>query len=79
MPATPEWATELLRYIATGSREIVNMFGRRKGNPTTRTGAPGYRAARSPASRAVRPGLRAHIVALCDPGAGQLEKAARGE
>jgi hypothetical protein len=28
MPASPEWAAELLRYIATGSRDIVTMFGR---------------------------------------------------
>jgi hypothetical protein len=28
MPATPEWAAELLRYIATGSRDIVDAFGR---------------------------------------------------
>ena len=27
MPASPEWAVELLRYIATGSREIAEAFG----------------------------------------------------
>lgn len=29
MPASPEWGTELLRYIAAGSSDIVKMFGRR--------------------------------------------------
>lgn len=28
MPPSPEWADELLRYIATGSGEIVDAFGR---------------------------------------------------
>lgn len=28
MPPSPEWAAELLRYIATGSRDIVEAFGR---------------------------------------------------
>jgi hypothetical protein len=28
MQPTPEWATELLRYIASGSRDIVTGFGR---------------------------------------------------
>ena len=27
MPASPEWAVELLRYIATGSRDIAEAFG----------------------------------------------------
>jgi hypothetical protein len=34
MPASPEWAVELMRYIATGSRDIVEEFGRRGGDPT---------------------------------------------
>jgi hypothetical protein len=28
MPPTPDWASELLRYVAAGSREIVAAFGR---------------------------------------------------
>ena len=28
LPTSPEWAVEMLRYIATGSREIVDAFGR---------------------------------------------------
>ena len=35
MPATPEWADELLRYIASGSREIVDAFGRPGRGPDT--------------------------------------------
>ncbi|MFN2564101.1 MAG: hypothetical protein ABR499_03725 [Gemmatimonadaceae bacterium] len=38
MPATPEWAAELLRHIATGSREIVDMFGRKGRGPNTTGG-----------------------------------------
>jgi hypothetical protein len=36
MPPSPEWAVELLRYIATGSRDIVGVFGRpgRRPDPT---------------------------------------------
>jgi hypothetical protein len=33
MPASPEWADELLRYIATGSHEIVDAFGREGRGP----------------------------------------------
>jgi hypothetical protein len=33
MPASPEWAAELLRYIVTGSREIVDAFGREGRGP----------------------------------------------
>jgi hypothetical protein len=38
MPPSPEWAAQLLRYIATGSRDIVDAFGRpgRRPNPTPR-------------------------------------------
>jgi hypothetical protein len=35
MPATPEWAAELLRHIATGSRDIVDSFGREGKGPDT--------------------------------------------
>jgi hypothetical protein len=35
MPASPEWAVELLRYIATGSGEIVSTFGRKGRGPDT--------------------------------------------
>jgi hypothetical protein len=33
MPASPEWADDLLRYVATGSREIVDAFGREGRGP----------------------------------------------
>ena len=36
MPATPEWASELLRYVVTGSREIVDSFGREGRGPESR-------------------------------------------
>jgi hypothetical protein len=35
MPPSPDWAGELLRCIATGSRQIVDMFGRQGGGPDT--------------------------------------------
>jgi hypothetical protein len=35
MPASPEWADELLRYVATGSREIVDALGREGRGPGT--------------------------------------------
>jgi hypothetical protein len=35
MAASPEWAAELLRYVATGSREIVYAFGREGRGPRT--------------------------------------------
>ena len=35
MPPSPEWAAELLRYIATGSRDIVDLFGREGRGPDT--------------------------------------------
>lgn len=35
MSATPEWAAELLRFISTGSREIVDAFGREGRGPDT--------------------------------------------
>jgi hypothetical protein len=40
MPPTPEWAAELLRYIANGSRQIVDMFGREGRGPDTMHGRP---------------------------------------
>jgi hypothetical protein len=33
MPPTPDWADELLRYVATGSRQIVDAFGREGRGP----------------------------------------------
>ena len=39
MPPSPEWAVELLRYIATGSRDIVDAFGR-PGRSPDETGPP---------------------------------------
>ena len=39
MPPSPEWAVELLRYIATGSRDIVDAFGR-PGRSPDETGRP---------------------------------------
>ena len=33
MPPSPVWAEELLRYIATGSRDIVDAFGREGRGP----------------------------------------------
>lgn len=42
MAPSPEWAAELLRYIATGSREIVDAFGRegRGPDPVHRSSRP---------------------------------------
>lgn len=37
MPSTPEWADELLRYIASGSRDIVHSFGREGRGPQDAT------------------------------------------
>jgi hypothetical protein len=33
MPPSPEWAIELLRYVAIGSRELVEEFGREGRGP----------------------------------------------
>jgi hypothetical protein len=35
MPATPEWAAELLEYVARSSRDIVDAFGREGRGPDT--------------------------------------------
>jgi hypothetical protein len=35
MPTSPEWANELLRYVATGSRDIVDALGPGRGPDTT--------------------------------------------
>ncbi|MFN2563846.1 MAG: hypothetical protein ABR499_02385 [Gemmatimonadaceae bacterium] len=35
MPASPQWAAELLRHVATGSRAIVDVFGREGRRPDT--------------------------------------------
>ncbi len=42
LAASPEWAVELLRHIATGSREIVDAFGRegRRADGTYRRSKP---------------------------------------
>jgi len=36
MPVTPEWAAQLLRYVASGSRDIVDAFGREGRKADTR-------------------------------------------
>jgi hypothetical protein len=40
MQPTPEWAAELLRYIASGSRDIVAAFGRKGRAKQDRPGPP---------------------------------------
>lgn len=40
LPTSPEWAVEMLRYIATGSRDIVDAFGRPGRGPDPTPPAP---------------------------------------